>query len=173
VPESLAGDSVLGVDVGAVSVSAAEVGFDGEVLRTFYELHHGDIETTLSDVLGRLDLSRITTLTATTSTPSFIRVDRRFDNQICLITAARRWFPAARSILVVGGERFGLIRFDEDGRYLSFRSNPLCAAGTGSCQAGLVSCNGLCVDTTSDATHCGGCNHPCRQYCYRGICRGE
>jgi len=132
VPEDLAGDSVLGVDVGAVSVSAVEIGFDGEVLRTFYELHHGSIETTLSDVLGRLDLSRITTLTATTSTPSFVRADHSYDNQICLIKAAQRFYPVARSILVVGGERFGLIRFDEDGRYLSFRSNPLCAAGTGS-----------------------------------------
>jgi predicted CoA-substrate-specific enzyme activase len=120
------------MDVGAVSVSAVEVGFDGEVLRTFYELHHGEIESTLSDVLGRLDLSRIGTLASTTSTPSFIQVDRCYDNQICLITAARRFFPLARSILVVGGERFGLVRFDENGRYLSFRSNPLCAAGTGS-----------------------------------------
>ena len=32
----------------------------------------------------------------------------------------------------MGGEKFGLIRFDEDGHYLNFKSNTPCAAGTGS-----------------------------------------
>ena len=32
----------LGLDVGAVSVSAVETGPDGGVVRSFYELHHGD-----------------------------------------------------------------------------------------------------------------------------------
>ncbi|MEW6668795.1 MAG: BadF/BadG/BcrA/BcrD ATPase family protein [Thermodesulfobacteriota bacterium] len=36
------------------------------------------------------------------------------------------------SILVVGGEAFGLIGFDGNGRYRSFRTNTSCAAGTGS-----------------------------------------
>jgi activator of 2-hydroxyglutaryl-CoA dehydratase len=36
------------------------------------------------------------------------------------------------SILVVGGEKFGLIRLDESGNYLGFKSNTGCAAGTGS-----------------------------------------
>jgi len=132
VPEDAAKDRVLGIDVGAVSVSAVEVGRGGEVHHTFYELHNGDIDATLSNILERLDLSRISTLASTTSTPAFCRVDLRYDNQICLITAAQRFFPSTRSILVVGGERFGLVRFDKNGRYLSFRSNPLCAAGTGS-----------------------------------------
>lgn len=81
------------------------------------------------EVIERFILSRIGAIAAT---PSCVRVDRRYGNQICFITAARRFYPLARSILVVGGERFGLIRFDEAGRYLSYRSNPACAAGTGS-----------------------------------------
>ncbi len=123
---------VLGLDVGAVSLSAAEVDPKGEIVRTFYLFHHGEVEACLERVLDSLDLSRIGAVAATTSTPSFIRADHRFDNQICLITAARRFHPEARSILVVGGERFGLVRFDADGAYLSFKANPLCAAGTGS-----------------------------------------
>ncbi|MCJ7627648.1 MAG: hypothetical protein MUO50_04575, partial [Longimicrobiales bacterium] len=123
---------VLGLDVGAVSLSAAEVDRKGEIVRTFYLLHHGEVEACLERVLDSLDLSRIGAVAATTSTPSFIRADHRFDNQICLITAGRRFHPEARSILVVGGERFGLVRFDAHGAYLSFKGNPLCAAGTGS-----------------------------------------
>ena len=126
-----AGTLALGVDVGAVSVSVVELRGDGVVSRAVYEVHHGDIETVLDDILRRLDLSRVGLLAATTTTPSLVRADARYDNQLCLIAGARRFHPRARSILVVGGERFGLIRFDEAGNYLSFKANPLCAAGTG------------------------------------------
>ena len=123
---------VLGLDAGAVSLSAVEADADGIPLRSFYELHGGDLKGTVGRVLGELDLSRIDALAATSSTPSLLRADARFDDQICLITAARRLHPEVRSILVVGAERFGLVRFDEHGNYLSFKANPLCAAGTGS-----------------------------------------
>jgi hypothetical protein len=36
------------------------------------------------------------------------------------------------SILIVGGEKFGLIRFDADGNYFGYKANTSCAAGTGS-----------------------------------------
>ena len=97
------GALVLGLDVGAASLSAAEMNSDGAIARSFYELHHGDVEECLEGVLASLDLSRITGIAATNSTPSFVRSDRRFNNQICLISAGRRFYPDARSILVVGG----------------------------------------------------------------------
>ncbi len=130
-PSPRAGARVLGVDVGAVSVSAVELGADGEVLGAHYELHRGDVDGALERVLGRVDPEALGFVAATTSTPAFLRADARFDNQVCLITAARRFHPRARGILVVGAERFGLIRFDEAGDYLAFKSNPPCAAGTG------------------------------------------
>ena len=123
---------VLGLDVGAVSLSAVEVDRDGNFVRTFYELHRGEVEACLEGVLGKLNLPRIGAVASTTSTPSFLRSDRRINNQLCLITAARHLHPDARSILVVGCERFGLVRFDVEGAYLSFKANSLCAAGTGS-----------------------------------------
>ncbi|NJD18203.1 MAG: CoA activase, partial [Gemmatimonadetes bacterium] len=122
---------VLGVDVGAVSVSAAEIGPGGEFVRAFYRLHHGDVESTLAALLDETDLAGLAAVTCTTSTPALLQAAARYDNQLCLITAARRFHPEARSILVVGGERFGLVRFDGAGRYLSYKANPLCAAGTG------------------------------------------
>ncbi|MBT8397005.1 MAG: CoA activase, partial [Gemmatimonadetes bacterium] len=123
---------VLGLDVGAVSVSVAELEGDGSILRTFYELHHGRVGETARRILRDIDFTLVEGIAATTSTPSFLRSHRRYDNQICLITSARRFHPEARSILVVGAERFGLVRFDPAGAYLSFKANSLCAAGTGS-----------------------------------------
>ena len=125
------GERILGIDAGAVSISLAEIDERGEIVRTFYEFHHGEVQASLDRVLGKLDLARIRAVATTTSTPGSIRSDGRIDNQICLITAAKRQHPECRSILVVGGERFGLVRFDALGNYLSFKANPLCAAGTG------------------------------------------
>lgn len=118
-PLGFAGTRALGLDVGAVSVSAVELDANGAVLRAFYELHHGEIKVALGRILHRLDLPAIGFVRATTSTPALVRADARYDNQICLITGARRFHPRARSILVVGGERFGVIRFDEAGEYSS------------------------------------------------------
>lgn len=123
--------NVLGVDVGAVSVSAVEMGPGAEVLRTSYRLHQGDVEAALEALLADTHLPAVAAVVCTTSTPALLRAASRYDNQLCLITAARRFHPSARSILVVGGERFGLVRFDAEGRYLSYKANPLCAAGTG------------------------------------------
>ena len=40
--------------------------------------------------------------------------------------------PQAKSLLLVGAEKFSLIRFDDLGNFESARSNSSCAAGTGS-----------------------------------------
>lgn len=130
-PTASALHRVLGVDVGAVSVSAVELGAGGEVLRALYRLHRGDVEAALRAVLEDLDPASLACVAATTSTPAVLQADVRVDNQVALIHGARRYHPEARSILTVGGERFGLVRFDADGAYLSFRANPPCAAGTG------------------------------------------
>ena len=55
-----------------------------------------------------------------------------FESQVSLIAACRRFFPGARSIIFVGGEKFGLIRLDAAGAYRGARTNSSCAAGTGS-----------------------------------------
>jgi len=123
---------LLGVDSGSVSVSVALLGPGGEVLRTAYGFHLGRILETVEDLVRQVDPPPGTAVARTSSTPPLERGERIFDSYVALIAACLRFFPDARSLLFVGGERFGLVRFDGNGGYRSMRSNSSCAAGTGS-----------------------------------------
>jgi len=52
--------------------------------------------------------------------------------QVAVIRATKLLCSDARSLLLVGAEKFMLIKFDEKGNFESIRSNSSCAAGTGS-----------------------------------------
>ncbi len=123
---------ILGVDIGSVSISIVEISPDKEVVKTAYEFHHGNIRENLKSILKKFDFTRIRGIAATSSTPSIIKINRQYDNRISIIEAARHFHEKIGAILIVGGERFGLISFDEEGNYRNFKSNSLCAAGTGS-----------------------------------------
>ena len=124
--------SFLGIDMGSVAISVAEINSDGKILKTAYQFHHGNIEETFTQMMNDFDPGRIFGIAATSSTPSIIKADRRYDNRVAMIEAARHFHEKIGAILVVGGEAFGLIGFDEKGRYRSFKTNTACAAGTGS-----------------------------------------
>ncbi|MBN2123965.1 MAG: CoA activase [Deltaproteobacteria bacterium] len=123
---------ILGIDVGSVSLSVAEISLKRDICKTAYRFHHGDIRETLRKTLEDFDLGRIRGVAATSSTPSLLRADGRYDNRVAIMEAARHFHRQIGAILVVGGEAFGLIGFDERGNYRSYRTNTSCAAGTGS-----------------------------------------
>ncbi|MBI5115545.1 CoA activase [Candidatus Poribacteria bacterium] len=123
---------ILGVDIGSVSISVAEINHKGEIARTAYELHHGNIPEALKSILTHFDLRQIGWIAATTSTPPILRTTRRYDNRVSVIAACRHLHPEFGAILIVGGERFGLVSFSEGGSRLHFKANTSCAAGTGS-----------------------------------------
>ena len=123
---------ILGIDVGSVSLSVAEINLKREILKTAYRFHHGDVRGALREALNDFDLEEIRWVAATSSTPSILKTNRRYDNRVAIMEAARHFHQKIGSILVVGGEAFGLIGFDGNGKYRSFRTNTSCAAGTGS-----------------------------------------
>jgi hypothetical protein len=41
------------------------------------------------------------------------------------------------------------------------------------CPDGESVCGSSCVDTTSDPTHCGGCDQPCAMFCLAGECAAD
>jgi predicted CoA-substrate-specific enzyme activase len=124
--------NILGIDIGSVSTSVVEITPEKEIVKTAYEFHHGNLIENLRKILNRFDLPGICAVASTSSTPVIIQTNRRYDNQITVIAAARHFHAKIGAILIVGGERFGLIQFDENGNYLNFKANTSCAAGTGS-----------------------------------------
>ena len=123
---------ILGIDIGSISISIAELDLDRTVLKTAYMFHNGDIKGGLKNLLQQFNLSKIGNIAISSSTPDIIKYSTAFDSRICYITAARFLNDRLGSLLIVGGEKFGVILFDQHGEYLNYRSNSSCAAGTGS-----------------------------------------
>jgi len=124
--------NVLGIDIGSVAATVVVVDKKGAILQTGYDFHQGDIPGCLARLLADVDMTSIAGVAATADTPAMVFADRRYDQQIALIRTARAFYPEAGGILCVGGEKFKLICFDENGEYAGSRTNTSCAAGTGS-----------------------------------------
>jgi len=124
--------SLLGIDIGSVSVSVVEVNRQGELIRGVYSFHRGQARRCLERILEDFDLSSAGGVAATASTPELLVADQRYDSCVSVITAIQRVHGQIGSILIVGGENFGLIRFDAEGNYRSYKGNTSCASGTGS-----------------------------------------
>ena len=123
---------VLGVDIGSVSVGMAVLTPQKIGVQSLYEFHHGHVSNTLKKMFARLDLNRIGAVAVTDQTPSFIRADFRCDDRVAVIYAARYFHTRIGSVLHVGGEKFAMLYFDQDGGYAGLKTNTSCAAGTGS-----------------------------------------
>lgn len=129
---------VLGVDIGSVSVCLALLrGGQGgpgrpEVLSCRYRFHHGLIRQTLVSALAELTAEALAGVACTSTTPAVLRNARHFDSHLCAAEAARWQHGRVGSLLMVGGERFALLRFDEAGAFRGLRASTSCAAGTGS-----------------------------------------
>ena len=124
--------NTLGIDVGSVAVSIVEITPEYKIVKSAYCLHQGKIAETIGEALVGFALSRISQVSATSSTPYFVKADKRYDNQVCLISALRHVHSNAGVLLNIGAERFSLLLFHENGSYRKCKTNSSCAAGTGS-----------------------------------------
>jgi activator of 2-hydroxyglutaryl-CoA dehydratase len=101
--------NILGIDIGSVSICIAELSPEKDLIRKSYGFHRGAINDTLKIMLGDFNLSEIRAVAATTSTPSILKINRKYDNRVSIIAACRHFHEKIGSILLVGGEKFGLI----------------------------------------------------------------
>ncbi len=124
-------DRVVGMDAGSVTVSVVKMTPDGDVVEKFYEYHHGKPAKVLKDILMNIDFSDVSGVARTSGTPDIYTGAVEFDTRVSMIQGAKFFYSEIGSILDVGGEKFALIEFDEDGNYLNLKSNTSCAAGTG------------------------------------------
>ncbi len=123
---------VLGVDIGSVCISIALIESSGRIRRSGYRFHKGKVHDCLRSMLEEIGPVAVSAIASTSGSPPILRLARPVDSQVSLIAACRGRYPDLRSIIYVGGERFGLVRFDREGSYRGARSNSSCAAGTGS-----------------------------------------
>ncbi|HQK99685.1 MAG TPA: acyl-CoA dehydratase activase [Smithellaceae bacterium] len=123
---------VIGIDIGSVAISVAVIDQQGTLISSSYQFHQGAIAEALRSILRGMDPADVSGVAMTLSGPDILREVPRFDTQIAMIAAVKKYHTDVGSILFVGGENFGLITFNEAGEYERFRSNSSCAAGTGS-----------------------------------------
>ena len=123
---------VVGIDIGSVALSVAVVDTGGVLVHSSYKFHRGAIAETMKEMLHEVDIKTTGGIAMTASGPDILDGVYRYDSQIAMIAAVKKYHEQVGSILFVGGENFGLITFNEKGEYERFRSNSSCAAGTGS-----------------------------------------
>ncbi|MCF7929649.1 MAG: acyl-CoA dehydratase activase, partial [Spirochaetales bacterium] len=123
---------ILGLDIGSVAVGCVLVDNTGKVLETEYRFHEGKPRRVLEELLLQSNFRDARSIGVTATSPEIIRADLYPDPRTAYASGARRFFPDLSTLLVVGGERFERIHFDERGRYRGLKSNTSCAAGTGS-----------------------------------------
>ncbi|MGB3210597.1 MAG: acyl-CoA dehydratase activase [Desulforhopalus sp.] len=151
-------NTILGIDVGSVAAGYVQINMEGQILHKGYAFHHGDIRDTLIKLLAELDLARIGYLVTTLSTPYWVCAQRRYNNDISVITAAKKYHKEMGALLTVGGEKFSLATFNTYGQYQGSVTNTSCAAGTGSFldqQAGRLHLRGI-EHLTDIACNCSG-----------------
>ncbi|MFW6052434.1 MAG: acyl-CoA dehydratase activase [Desulfosalsimonas sp.] len=137
---------IFGIDVGSVSAGLAVLSPEKKIIHTDYRFHHGDIENTLNEMLASVDAPATVPVAATYDTPGLVDADFRCDDRVAVIAAARRFHAKPGAVLHVGGEKFFLLLFDENGGYAGLKTNTSCAAGTGSFldqQAGRLNMSGI------------------------------
>lgn len=123
---------VVGIDIGSVALSLVVLDEKGAVIHSSYRFHQGAIADTLRSMLATVDIRSVGGVAMTASGPDILDNVPRYDTQIAMIAAVKKYHKDVGSILFVGGENFGLITFNAEGEYERFRSNSSCAAGTGS-----------------------------------------
>lgn len=129
------GGTRLGLDVGGVFAKVVVLEADGTVRHRAARRHHGSPVSVVKEMLRELELAGPVTVGITGRyghlvTGGLNLVPVNFVN--AEIESVRRRFPDARNIINVGGSSVTLISLDEEGNFLDFSTNSLCAAGTGS-----------------------------------------
>ncbi len=130
---SLCHNSILGIDIGSVSLSIVQMDPKGKITNQFYKFHKGDIHTAFSDAQRIFNLQNISAI-ACTSSSNYLnkKLIANYNQQVAIIASASHFCKNAASVLHIGAEKFLLIKFDAEGNYLSTKTNTSCAAGTGS-----------------------------------------
>ncbi len=130
--ESHLKETILGIDIGSVTLSMVQTDYRGNILQTAYRFHRGRIIETIIETEKDFDLSSLTGIAHLSGKGYFKKEIPTFDTQTSIIEAVKKLYPLPGALLYVGAARFHLVNFDEKGNYTDTITNTSCAAGTGS-----------------------------------------
>ncbi|MFA5811204.1 MAG: acyl-CoA dehydratase activase [bacterium] len=124
-------NGALGLDAGALAVKAAFVGLDGKLL-TAYRIHHGEPEGAISDIIAEFGEPTAAAVTGSGGQRIAEATGIPYVDPAVALVAAADGIKGARHIIDIGGGSLSIVDLDAEGRFAGFRTNSLCAAGTGS-----------------------------------------
>ncbi len=125
-------NTVLGIDVGSVSLSIVQLNQDRTILTKFHRPHKGNLRSAFSEAGRLFDLSRPASVACTSSSSVLDKnLARNYNMQVAVIAATRQLCQEAVSVLHIGAEKFMLIKLDKNG-ITSQQKQIRVAAGTGS-----------------------------------------
>lgn len=134
---------IAGIDIGSVSVNAALLNYQKEIIKTWYRRFHSNPVTVAREVLEEVFLSFPSSEIAISATGAGGKLISKslgsfFVNEvIAQAKAAGYLYPEAKTIIEMGGQdsKFILIEKTAKGKNVKitdFATNTICAAGTGS-----------------------------------------
>lgn len=125
--------SILGIDMGSVSLSIVQMDFSGKILDHFYCFHKGNLQQALLNAQKALKPWPVYGIgCVSSSTELNTDLVQPYNTQVAIIAATKHLCNKAASVLHIGAEKFMLIQFDGGGNYEFTKLNSSCAAGTGS-----------------------------------------
>ena len=96
---SVTRDSVLGIDIGSVSLSMVQMDPEGNILRQFYQFHKGKIRNTFSEAAKVFDLAHINAIACTSSSACLNKKRvQNYNTQVAIMAAARYFCRNAASV---------------------------------------------------------------------------
>ncbi|HOX36815.1 MAG TPA: acyl-CoA dehydratase activase [Candidatus Brocadiia bacterium] len=125
----------LGIDLGAVFARIILADDDGRILERRADRHRGSPLSCLMRLLDGVAVDDRTAVGVTGKHSALLSdyLDVSYATPVSAeLAVVRPQFPEARYILNVGGGSATLIQLGEDGSFLDYSTNSMCAAGTGS-----------------------------------------
>jgi activator of 2-hydroxyglutaryl-CoA dehydratase len=82
---------IVGIDIGSVALSVVVVNEKGAMINSFYQFHSGAISDTLRSILNNIDIRRVSGIAMTLSGPEIFSNVSRYDTQIAMIAAVKKY----------------------------------------------------------------------------------
>ncbi|MBT3181776.1 MAG: hypothetical protein HN337_04610 [Deltaproteobacteria bacterium] len=122
----------IGLDVGALAVKIAVKRSDSSV-ESFYRFHKGNPEKTIVEIIDEIGASTSkVAITGSGGRGIANKLNLFFIDPAVSLIAACDGYDDIRHIIDIGGGSLSIVDLDEQKRFSGFRTNSLCAAGTGS-----------------------------------------